>query len=155
MPIISVEPKIRCDSSAKLTPPMAATSFMSSSPLRPTRDEEKLDDFFSLSLEAARDARAAALSAPAGVPGADLLNIPGEATLADKAAVDVVVTAVELAEDVAATAVEAGTAGAVEPGGSEIVKEMGVESVEEAVEPEEASDLKTPAGTFEAPACCC
>lgn len=33
VPTNSVEPRIRCDSSARFTPPMAATSLMSSSPL--------------------------------------------------------------------------------------------------------------------------
>ena len=48
MPIISVEPRIRCDSSAKLTPPIAATSLMSLSPLKPASDEPKVKAFFSL-----------------------------------------------------------------------------------------------------------
>lgn len=44
----SVEPRILCDSSAKFTPPMAATSLMS---LSPTSEEEKLNPFFSLPAE--------------------------------------------------------------------------------------------------------
>lgn len=48
MPIISVEPRIRWDSSARLTPPIAATSLMSLSPLRPANEEANANVFFSL-----------------------------------------------------------------------------------------------------------
>ena len=85
MPIISVEPRICCVSSAKLTPPMAATSLMSSSPLRPTRDDEKFAAFFSLEM---MDPLMAALTFDAAVERAGRENEEVVAALAPMVAED-------------------------------------------------------------------
>lgn len=107
MPIISVEPRICCVSSARLTPPIAATSLISSSPLRPTKDDEKFAAFFSLDT---MDPLMAALTFGAAVERAGR----------DKDGVVVAVAPMEAEDDDVVVAC-----------GKVMVKEMGGVSVEE------------------------
>lgn len=70
VPISSVEPRMRCDSSAKFTPPIAATSLMSSSPYI----EADIDDCWKYDVDALRSfslLAAAALAAAAATLAAD------------------------------------------------------------------------------------
>ena len=130
---------------------MAATSLMSSSPLRPTNDDENV--FFSLSLEAAAvsDARAAALPATPVI----VAPAPGGPGLDPTTAADVTAPDSDAVVDVLATAADVVVAVADDdaPGASVIVKEMGVASVEAGVVV--LSNLTAPPTAVTLAACCC